>query len=118
MGKNKKVKQVSKFIKASEILKHKAKRICEYEVIRKPEERQRYPIGVGSESWIYEPEYVRALKLKERLIREFEGKQLENTFAGQVVSNDFGQCYCIQDACSSHFKKACMHAYGKNSNLH
>lgn len=105
MGKNNKIKQVSKFIKASEILKHKTKRIREYEVIHKPEERQRHSTGVVSESWIYEPEYVRASKLKESLIREFEGKQLENTFAGQVVSNDFGQCYCIQDACSSHFKK-------------
>ncbi|UCH03062.1 MAG: ribonuclease H-like domain-containing protein [Candidatus Bathyarchaeota archaeon] len=105
MGKNKKVVPSAKFIKASEILKQKATRIREYEVIRKPEERQRLPIGVGSEYWIDEPEYIQAVKLKERLIREFEGEQLENTFAGQVVSNNFGECYCIQDVCSSHFKK-------------
>lgn len=43
MGKNKKVKQVAKFIKASELLKHKAKRIREYEVIRKPEKRMPIP---------------------------------------------------------------------------
>jgi len=104
MEKDEKVKQI-KFIKASELLKLKANKIREYEVIWKPEEMQRNTTAIYSDSRIYEPEYVQALQLQEQLIHEFDGKSLETTFVGEVVFNDFGKCYHIQDECSSHLKK-------------
>ena len=37
-----------------------------------------------------------ALKLKKELSRKFEGVTVEEIFDGEVIENEFGECYCIR----------------------
>lgn len=36
------------------------------------------------------------LRLKKELSIEFEGRSIENIFDGEVVENEYGECYCIR----------------------
>lgn len=47
------------------------------------------------ESIIFESSYAQALRLKNELIRKCTGKRIEDVLAGQVVSNEQGECYCV-----------------------
>lgn len=102
---DKKRKQGSKLSRAAETLRQKAKGVREYEIIRKPEKRLGPPKSVVSNPWIHDSEYERALKLKRQLVAEFEGKPLEKAIPGQIVSNDYGECYRILSECPTKFKK-------------
>ena len=92
--------------KAAETLRKKAECIHEYEVIHKPEERQPFLRDLVQEPWIYESEYERASRLKEQLVREYEGTPLHKAISGQDVFNDYGGCYCIGGESFTQFKKA------------
>ena len=78
----------------------------EYQVLSKTEEAPEQPKILPIESWILSSQYDEALKLEKVLIKQYKGKSLEDAIAGEVVSNDQGECYAISASCSSNFKKA------------
>jgi len=97
--------QKSKMKRAAEILGRKAEGIRSYEVVHEPKEKQGLPRNPILEPWIFEPEYERAIKLKERLIHDFEGTPLEKAVPGKVVANEYGESYCIEGECFTQFRK-------------
>ena len=58
------------------------------------------------ESWIWSAEYNDALYLENELIKQYQGKSLEDAISGKVVSNEQGECYSISASCTSNFKLA------------
>ena len=94
----------SKFTRAAEILDQKLKQKKDYRVIRGSEKEPRF-INPIIKMLIQESEYDRALKLKESLLREFEGEPLRNVIPGKVLSNEYGESYCIAAECLTQFKK-------------
>ena len=77
----------------------------EYEVISEKEKTTEHPAGYA-ESWIWICDYDEALKLEKKLIKQYEGKKLQDAIAGKVVSNQQGDCYEISASCTSKFKTA------------
>ena len=92
--------------RAAESLSERIARSREYEVISETEKDREQPRGSAVESWIWSSEYDEALKLEKKLIKQYEGKTLEDAIAGEVVSNQQGECYAISASCISTFKKA------------
>ncbi len=41
-------------------------------------------------------DYSRANQLRERLLHQYQGKNCEDLFPGQICKNDYGQCYHIE----------------------
>ena len=77
----------------------------EYEVISEKDKTTDQPAGTV-ESWIWSSEYDEALKLEKKLVKQYEGKKLQEAIAGKVVSNQQGDCYEISASCTSTFKTA------------
>ncbi|MGO8806687.1 MAG: ribonuclease H-like domain-containing protein [Candidatus Bathyarchaeia archaeon] len=92
--------------RAAESLSERIGRSKEYEVISETEKNMERPAESVVESWIWSSEYDEALKLEQELIKQYEGKNLQNSIAGEVVSNQQGECYQISASCISTFKKA------------
>ena len=44
--------------------------------------------------------------LESELIKQYQGKSLEDAISGKVVSNEQGECYSISASCTSNFKLA------------
>jgi uncharacterized protein YprB with RNaseH-like and TPR domain len=91
--------------RAAESLRKRIARTKEYEVVsetEKEKEQTRSPV----ESWIWSSEYDEALKLEGALIKQYKNKSLQDAIAGEVISNEQGECYAISASCSSDFKKA------------
>ena len=94
----------SKFTRAAEILEQKLKQKKDYQVARGSERETRF-VNPFMETLIREPDYDIALKLEESLLREFEGKPLRNIIPGKVLSNEYGESYCIAAECLTQFKR-------------
>jgi uncharacterized protein YprB with RNaseH-like and TPR domain len=92
-------------MKASDLIRQKSERHREYIVVPKPASQTTFNNGVSPRDWLYEPEYEQALKLKERLLHDFEGQPLENVIPGHVISNDYGDCYRILDTCDDQLQQ-------------
>ena len=92
--------------RAAESLSERIARSKEYEVISETEKTMEHPAESAVESWIWSSEYDEALKLEKKLIQQYEGKNLQDAIAGEVVSNQQGECYQISASCTSKFKKA------------
>jgi uncharacterized protein len=43
-----------------------------------------------------DPEYLRALEMKQELLEKYDGKKLEEVFNGYTHENEFGTCYIIK----------------------
>jgi predicted nucleic acid-binding Zn-ribbon protein len=92
--------------KAAESLRQRVVRSRDYEVVSETEKEKKPPASSAVENWIWSSEYYEALKLEKALIKQYEGKKLEESIAGKVVSNQQGECYSISASCISNFKKA------------
>jgi uncharacterized protein YprB with RNaseH-like and TPR domain len=92
--------------RAAESLRQRIVNSKEYEVISETGKDKEQPRGSTVESWIWSSEYGEALKLERELIRQYRGKDLEDSIDGKVVSNEQGECYAISASCTSNFKKA------------
>ena len=79
--------------RAAESLRQRIAISKEYEVISETEKATEKPKESAVESWIWSSEYDEALRLEKKLIKQYEGKALEEAIAGEVVSNQQGECY-------------------------
>ena len=105
-GGNSSFKEKIALMRAAESLSERISRSKEYEVISETEKATEQPSGSEVESWIWRSEYDEALKLEKKLIKQYEGKNLQDAITGKVVSNQQGECYQISASCTSTFKKA------------
>jgi uncharacterized protein len=87
-------------------LRQRSESVKEYEVVIPEAVEPQSNSGGVSDGWIYGCEFDDALKLKAQLVREFEGKHLEEAIPGKTVSNEQGECYCISQNHNVPFKKA------------
>lgn len=94
------------FKRAAESLRQRIASTREYEVISETERKTEDIEKSGFESWIWNSEYEKSLKLEKELIRKYKGKKLDAAIPGKVISNDQGDCYAISATCVSEFKKA------------
>jgi uncharacterized protein len=98
-------KDKSALKRAAESLKQRIGNIREYEIVSDlPKETESYQES-PAESWIWNSEFDKALKLEKQLIRKFKDKRLEEAIPGKVTSNEHGDCYSITDACTCNFNK-------------
>ena len=91
-------------IRAAERLGERVALSKEYAVISETENEKLKDLAV--ENWIWNSECDAALKLEKKLIKQYEGKALEEAIAGEVISNPQGECYGISTSCTSTFKTA------------
>jgi uncharacterized protein len=103
---NNSFKEKFALIRAAESLRQRVARSKEYEVVSETEKDKEQPKRSAMESWIWSSENDEALKLERALIRQYIGKNLEESIAGKIVSNEQGECYAISASCTSNFKKA------------
>ncbi len=97
-------KEKSTLSRAAESLRKRVGDSKEYEVVSETaKEETKKPIF---ESWIWGAEYNDALYLESELIKQYQGKSLEDAISGRVVSNEQGECYSISASCTSNFKLA------------
>ncbi|MGA2680174.1 MAG: hypothetical protein ABSF44_00055 [Candidatus Bathyarchaeia archaeon] len=92
VGGNGSFKEKIALTRAAESLSERVARSKEYEVISETEKAIEQPAGSAVESWIWISEYDEALKLEKKLIKQYEGKNLQDAVTGEVVSNQQGEC--------------------------
>ena len=98
------LKEKSALNRAAESLRQRVGDSKEYEVVSETaKEEPKKPVF---ESWIWSAEYNDALYLESELIKQYQGKSLEDAISGKVVSNEQGECYSISASCTSNFKLA------------
>jgi uncharacterized protein len=97
-------KEKSALNRAAESLRQRVGESKEYEVIS--ESAKDEPKKPVFESWLWSAEYNDALHLEDELIKQYEGRSLEDAISGKVVSNEQGKCYSISTSCTSNFKLA------------
>jgi uncharacterized protein len=90
--------------RAAERLKQRIVQKREYSVISEEEPKTEKAHESVVEGWIWNSEYDKALKLKDELVHKYTGKRLEETFPGEVISNEQGKCYYIPDEERTQFK--------------
>jgi uncharacterized protein YprB with RNaseH-like and TPR domain len=95
-------KEKDALLRAAESLRTRIATSKEYEVVS--ETKQEHPKVSAAESWMWSSEYDEALKLEEKLIKQYSGKALEESIDGKVISNQQGECYAISTSCASTFK--------------
>jgi uncharacterized protein len=91
--------------RAAESLRNRIARSKEYEVINDMENKDEYSED-SAEHWIWSGEQDQALILEKKLIKQYNGKNLEDAIAGKTISNQQGECYHISASCTSTFKTA------------
>ena len=92
--------------RAAESLSERISRSKEYEVVSEKEKTAEHATPSAVESWIWSSEYDEALRLEKKLIKQYEGKSLQESIDGKIVSNEQGECYAVSSCCESNFKKA------------
>ncbi len=92
-------------MRAAESLRHRIVSTKEYTVISENEKKTE-PARSRAESWIWNTEYDKALKLKRKLIHKFKNKNLTEAIPGKVISNEHGECYQISSTSVCNFKTA------------
>jgi len=105
-------KRIGISFRVAATLNEKAKALRKYEVTHIPEKKTRFSFRPGSEAKIWSSEYEEAIRLKEQLVREFEGKALEEAIPGRVASNEYGECYQIAGWHPERLKKSNMKSAG------
>jgi uncharacterized protein YprB with RNaseH-like and TPR domain/DNA-directed RNA polymerase subunit RPC12/RpoP len=93
-------------LRAAENLRQRIALSKEYEVISKTKDNLKSPKTSAVESWIWSSEYDEALKLEGKLLKQYNGKALEDALDGETISNQHGECYSITASCTSNFKLA------------
>lgn len=73
----------------------------EYEILEEEGEKD-FEAGYIP-NWVLNSNYFQVMKLKKRLLGEYEGVSLEEAIPGKVISNDFGECYLINSEPRSEF---------------
>ena len=92
--------------RAAESLRQRIALSKEYEVVSETEKEKEQPKRPAVENWIWSSEYNEGLKLQSELIKQYQGKNLEDAIPGKAISNQQGECYAISTSCTSNFKKA------------
>ncbi len=96
------LKEKSALSRAADSLRQRVGDSKEYEVVSETAGKElKKPVF---ESWIWSAEYNDALYLESELIKQYQGKSLEEAISGEVVSNEQGECYAISSSCTSNFK--------------
>ena len=90
-------------MRAVESLRQRVASRKEYSI--KSESEPKNESSLVAESWIWNADYEKGLKLEKKLLKKYKGIKLEDTIAGKVVSNEQGECYEISETCTSTFKK-------------
>jgi hypothetical protein len=93
-------------MRAAENLRQRITLSKEYEVVSETKDNLEPPKTLGVDGWILSSEYDEALKLEEKLIKQYNGKTLEDALDGETISNQQGECYSISASCTSNFKLA------------
>jgi uncharacterized protein YprB with RNaseH-like and TPR domain len=93
-------------MRAAENLRQRIALSKEYDVISKTKDNLKSPKTSAVESWIWSSEYDEALKLEGKLLKQYNGKALEDALDGETISNQHGECYSITASCTSNFKLA------------
>jgi len=78
-------------------LRKRVKGLREYRIVSEGEPLS--SLNRVDETGVYKSEYEDALRLKEQLVSRFQGKPLEEAIPGEVVSNDYSECYAISSEC-------------------
>lgn len=73
----------------------------EYDIIEE-EEDDEFESGYIPQ-WVLNSNYFQVMRLKKRLLGEYEGVSLEKAIPGRVISYDVGECYLISSECCSEF---------------
>lgn len=92
--------------RALESLRQKFRNTRDYTIVSEQEEALKIPKESVQETWIFEAEYANAMKLKDKLTRQFKGKTLEEVIPGKISSNEQGACYCIANECDVSLRRA------------
>jgi uncharacterized protein len=100
------VKEKFALMRAAENLRQRIAVSKEYEVISETKDNLESAKISGVESWIWSSEYDEALKLEEKLLKQYKDKTLEDALDGETISNQHGECYSISSSCTSKFKLA------------
>ena len=96
------IREKSALSRAAESLRQRVGDSKEYEIISETsKEELKKPVF---ESWLWSAEYNDALYLESELIKQYQGKSLEDAISGEVVSNEQGECYAISSSCTSNFR--------------
>jgi uncharacterized protein YprB with RNaseH-like and TPR domain len=74
----------------------------EYEILEEDEEKEEFEAGYIP-NWIIDSYYIQVMRLKNKLLKEYEGVALEKAVPGEIISNDVGECYLISSDCPSDF---------------
>jgi uncharacterized protein len=91
-------------MRAAENLRQRTELSKEYEVVTETKDNLDPPKTPTIESWIWNSEYDEALKLEEKLLKQYKDKTLEDALNGEIISNKQGECYSISASCISNFK--------------
>ena len=91
---------------AAENLRQRIALSKEYEIVSKTKENLEPTKTSAVESWIWSSEYDEALKLERKLLKQYNGKMLEDALGGAIISNLQGECYSISASSTSNFKLA------------
>ena len=100
------VKEKFALMGAAENLRQRMALSKEYEVVSETKDSLEPSKTSAMESWIWSSEYDEALKLEGKLLKQYEGKTLEDALDGETISNQQGECYSISASCTSNFKLA------------
>ena len=93
-------------MRAAENLRQKIALSKEYEVVSETKDDLEPSKTSTVESWMWSSEYDEALKLEGKLIKQYNGKTLEDALDGETISNQQGECFSISASCTSNFKLA------------
>ncbi|HEX7483084.1 MAG TPA: hypothetical protein VF350_06425, partial [Candidatus Bathyarchaeia archaeon] len=91
-------------MRAAENLRQRIALSKEYEIVSKTKENLELTKTSAVESWIWSSEYDEALKLEGKLLKQYNGKMLEEALGGETISNRQGECYSISASSTSNFK--------------
>ena len=89
-------KEAADLSRVAENLRKRSQTTKEYEVLPTAESKKPAE-GLGADGWIFSSDYDLALRLKADLLKKFESVKLEDAIAGKAVSNEHGECYCVQE---------------------
>jgi uncharacterized protein YprB with RNaseH-like and TPR domain len=101
--KNKRNRSVN-FVRAADILEQKLNQSKDFKIINSSKDGFHFNNSFFKTSML-DSEYDKAFRLKENLVGKYEGRFFSEVFSGDVLTNNFGECFCISEECSSRFKK-------------
>src|SRR3972149_3679030 len=94
------------FERALDTLKKKVGSNVNYNVISEHEKSLHFSRRTEQDNYIYEEEYSKAIRRKDKLVQQFKGRTLEEVIPGCIISNEHGECYCITNESDTRIVRA------------